>query len=96
MPPWAVGKLFLKSSRGREWLDHSAATMVHPGFHGNITYEVVNVGPRPYVVKSGMRIVHMEIQRMAAPAEVPYFAQKSAKYHGQKDELQSRDKKGDG
>ena len=89
IPPHVQGKLYVRSSPAREWIDHSNATLVHPGFQGNITYEIRNDGPRPYIIHSGMRLIQMTLELMAAVPEEPYFARASAKYKGQMNVLHS-------
>jgi dCTP deaminase len=47
----------LKSSRGREGLNHLLAGYIDPGFHGQITLELENVNQRHNIIlKPGMRI----------------------------------------
>ena len=47
MSPTMRGILSMRSSFARDWLDHSAADNIWPGFQGEITFELRNDGPRP-------------------------------------------------
>ena len=59
----------LKSSRGREGLDHLLAGYIDPGFHGQITLELTNVNQRHNLtLKPGMRIGQLRFGRLK---EVP-------------------------
>ncbi|HRC87814.1 MAG TPA: dCTP deaminase, partial [Thermoanaerobaculia bacterium] len=40
--------LKLKSTLGRLWINHSLAGWCDPGFQGNITLELQNLGPVPF------------------------------------------------
>ena len=86
VPPHLVGVLSMRSSFARDWLDHSAATTVWPGFQGNITFELRNDGPRPYILRSGMRVLQLAFIRMAATPACPY----NGIYQKQNGQLHSR------
>lgn len=88
IPPEYCGRLSVRSTFAREWLDHSAADFVQPGFQGTITYELSNKGPRPFSIRSDMRIMQLAISRMDSTPANPYRGM----YHGQQDEIYSRRK----
>jgi deoxycytidine triphosphate deaminase len=94
LPPDVEGQLFTKSSRAREWITHSTATLIHPGFCGEIAFELHYTGQHPYVIRNGMRLVQIAFSRLEAPVEAPYFARIGAHYRGQRGEVRSRDPEG--
>ena len=62
-----------KSSLGRIGLTvHQTAGFIDPGFHGQVTLELVNLGPRPIALTEGMRIAQLTIWTLDQPAERPY------------------------
>lgn len=62
-----------KSSLGRIGLTvHQTAGFIDPGFHGQVTLELVNLGPRPITLTEGMRIAQLTIWTLDQPAERPY------------------------
>ena len=96
VPPALRGTLYTKSSRAREWINHSTASTVHPGFHGRIAFELLNEGAHPYTVRTGMRVIQIAFERMDAVPEHPYFVSAAAKYRGQIDSVRSADPEGRG
>jgi dCTP deaminase len=49
-----------KSSRARTGLIvHFTAPTMHPGFRGNITLEIINLGPIPFTLRVGMPIAQL-------------------------------------
>jgi dCTP deaminase len=49
-----------KSSRARTGLIvHFTAPTIHPGFRGNITLEIINLGPIPFTLRVGMPIAQL-------------------------------------
>lgn len=72
IPPHLVGLLSMRSSFARDWIDHSAADCIWPGFQGNITFELRNNGPHPYSLRSGDRALQLAFARMAAVPARPY------------------------
>lgn len=62
-----------KSSLARLFmLPHVAAGWIDPGFHGQITLEIVNLGPWSIVLYPGMPIAQMNFTRMSTPVGTPY------------------------
>jgi len=85
MPDNLMGRLEGRSSIGRLGVVvHSTAATVDPGFRGNITLELANMGRIPVMLYPGMRICSISFEQLTGPAEIPYYKKKSAKYAGQK------------
>lgn len=80
MPLNLCGNLMLKSSRGREGLEHLHAGFFDPGFSGTATLELINVAPWPVVIKKGQPIVQLVFMECYPPA-VGY--DKTGRYNGQ-------------
>lgn len=77
--------LKLKSTLGRLWINHSMAGWCDPGFEGNITLELQNLGPVPFVLEAGRRIAQLIFIAMEAPPEVAYGDPESTShYQGQR------------
>jgi dCTP deaminase len=62
-----------KSSRARfGLLVHFTAPTVHPGFQGNLTLEMINLGPWPLVLKPGLPIAQLIVEEVrGCPIENP-------------------------
>lgn len=85
MPDDLMGRLEGRSSIGRLGVVvHSTAATVDPGFRGNITLELANMGRIPVLLYPGMRICSLSFEQLSSPAEVPYYKKIGAKYVGQK------------
>lgn len=85
MPDDLMGRLEGRSSIGRLGVVvHSTAATIDPGFRGNITLELANMGRIPVLLHPGMRICSLSFEELTHPSEVPYYKKKSAKYSGQK------------
>lgn len=83
--------LKLKSTLGRLWINHSLAGWCDPGFEGNITLELQNLGPTPFVLEAGRRIAQLIFLGLEAPPEVAYGEPgSSAHYQGQRGTTQAR------
>ena len=83
--------LKLKSTLGRLWINHSLAGWCDPGFQGNITLELQNLGPEPFVLEAGRRIAQLIFIRMEAEPEVAYGEPgSSSHYQGQTGTTQAR------
>src|ERR1700690_1853843 len=85
LPDDLVARLEGKSSLGRlGLLIHSTAGYVDPGWKGNLTLELSNVGSLPIALYQGMRIGQISFFRMSSPVERPYgSAGLGSKYQGQ-------------
>lgn len=76
--------LKLKSTLGRLWINHSLAGWCDPGFRGNITLELQNLGPEPFVLRAGTRIAQLIFIAMESEPDVAYGEPgSSSHYQGQ-------------
>ena len=64
--------LKLKSTLGRLWINHSLAGWCDPGFEGDITLELQNLGPQPFVLEAGRRIAQLIFMGMESEPDVAY------------------------
>ncbi|MXW01402.1 MAG: dCTP deaminase [Holophagales bacterium] len=64
--------LKLKSTLGRLWINHSLAGWCDPGFEGNITLELQNLGPVPFVLDAGRRIAQLIFIAMESEPQTAY------------------------
>ncbi len=84
--------LKLKSTLGRLWINHSLAGWCDPGFEGNITLELQNLGPEPFVLEAGRRIAQLIFVSMESEPEVAYGEPGSGShYQGQTGTTKARD-----
>lgn len=90
IPTHLVARLEGKSSLGRLGIIvHCTAGYVDPGFEGNLTLEINNVGKIPVALYSGMRIAQMSLIRLSSKVEKPYGSRNN-KYQGQKGPMESK------
>jgi dCTP deaminase len=83
--------LKLKSTLGRLWINHSLAGWCDPGFEGNITLELQNLGPEPFVLEAGRRIAQLIFISMEAEPETAYGDPgSSSHYQGQRGTTRAR------
>ena len=76
--------LKLKSTLGRLWINHSLAGWCDPGFQGQITLELQNLGPVPFVLQAGRRIAQLIFIAMESEPDVAYGEPgSSSHYQGQ-------------
>jgi len=71
LPPSIAGELFIRSSFAREGLLGSFA-FVDPGFKGQLTISVANLGRRGIMISKGERIVQIVFNELDAPTSRPY------------------------
>jgi dCTP deaminase len=91
IPDTLVGKLEGRSSLARLGLVvHSTASLIDPGWRGQITLELGNIGVMPVALKPYMRICSISFEQLSTPAEVPYYKKQNAKYINQKGPTVSR------
>jgi dCTP deaminase len=84
--------LKLKSTLGRLWINHSLAGWCDPGFEGNITLELQNLGPVPFVLEAGRRIAQLIFIAMESPPDTAYGEPGSrSHYQGQRGTTTARD-----
>ena len=84
--------LKLKSTLGRLWINHSLAGWCDPGFEGNITLELQNLGPEPFVLEADRRIAQLIFIAMEEEPEIAYGEPgSSSHYQGQTGTTRARD-----
>ena len=77
--------LKLKSTLGRLWINHSLAGWCDPGFEGDITLELQNLGPAPFILHAGRRIAQLIFIAMESEPDVAYGEPgSSSHYQGQR------------
>jgi dCTP deaminase len=91
IPPDLVARVDGRSSIGRlAVVIHATAGFIDPGFEGQITLELSNLGRIPVKLYPGMRIAQIVLQSMTSAAEVPYGEKRGSHYHGQSGPVASR------
>ncbi len=91
LAPDILARLEGRSSLGRLGIIvHGTASVFDPGWVGNATLELGNVGIIPVGLYPGMRICSFTFEPLSSPAEVPYTKRKSSKYVNQTGPLASR------
>ena len=71
LPSSLLGILHLRSSFAREGLVASLA-LVDPGFRGQLTVSLVNIGRKPVRIARRERFLHLTFIGLASQAERPY------------------------
>lgn len=80
-----------RSSLGRlAIVVHATAGIVDPGYRGQITLELSNLGRAPVALKPEMRISQLTFTQLSSPAERPYGSGRGSKYQDQKGPQASR------
>lgn len=79
LPPSIAGELFIRSSFAREGLLGSFA-FVDPGFKGQLTISVANLGRKDVRISKGERLVQIVFNELDMPSSRPY----SGKYQDSK------------
>ena len=70
---------------------HATAGFIDPGFGGQITLELSNIGPIPVKLYPGMRIAQIVLYQMTSPSEIPYGNERGSHYQGQTGTTRARD-----
>jgi len=74
-----------RSSLGRiAIVVHATAGVVDPGYKGQITLELSNLGTTPVALTPDMRIAQLTFTQLKSPAERPYGEERGSKYQEQK------------
>ena len=82
IPTDLVGQVDGRSSVGRlAIVVHATAGLIDPGFTGQITLELSNIGRIPVRLYPGMRIAQIVLQQMTSPAERPYGEERGSSYN---------------
>ncbi|MFB6094989.1 MAG: dCTP deaminase, partial [Halodesulfurarchaeum sp.] len=80
-----------RSSLGRlAIVVHATAGIVDPGYQGQITLELSNLGNAPVALRPGMRISQLTFTELTSPAERPYGEERGSKYQDQSGPQASR------
>lgn len=91
VPSNLVARIEGRSSYARLGLiPHAAAGFVDPGFEGQITLEIQNLGNVPITIYPEDRICQVVFETMTSEAENPYGDKKDSKYMGQSGATGSR------
>ncbi|HYP98397.1 MAG TPA: dCTP deaminase [Polyangiaceae bacterium] len=91
IPHDLVARVDGRSSVGRlAIVVHATAGFIDPGFEGEITLELSNIGRIPVRLYPGMRIAQIVFQTMTSPAERPYGRERGSHYHDQEGPQASR------
>lgn len=90
--PDLVARVEGRSSLGRLGLVvHVTAGFIDPGFKGNITLELYNVGPHHIRIVPGQSICQLAVERLQTRCRVPYgHPSRRSKYQGQRSVQPSR------
>lgn len=84
MPTDLVGMVDGRSSVGRlAVVVHATAGFIDPGFEGQITLELSNIGSIPVKLYPGMRIAQIVLHALSSPAERPYGEARGSQYSNQ-------------
>jgi deoxycytidine triphosphate deaminase/transcriptional regulator with XRE-family HTH domain len=75
--------------RGGVFLSNTAG-LCDPGYEGQITLELSNLGTAPVALSPGMRISQLTFTELTGPAERPYGAERGSKYQNQEGPQASR------
>ena len=91
IPPDLVARIEGRSSIGRlAVVVHATAGFIDPGFEGQITLELSNLGRCPVKLYPNMRVSQLVLHTMTSPAERPYGSGRGSKYQGQRGPITSR------
>jgi dCTP deaminase len=69
---------------------HATAGIIDPGYEGQITLELSNLGTAPVALAPDMRISQVIFTELTSPAERPYGADRGSKYQDQEGPQASR------
>ena len=73
-----------RSSLGRlAIVVHATAGLADPGYKGQITLELSNLGTAPVALTPGMRISQLTFTELKTPADRPYGEERGSKYQDQ-------------
>ena len=61
----------------------NTAGLCDPGYHGQITLELSNLGTAPVALSPGMRVSQLTFTELTSPADRPYGAERGSKYQDQ-------------
>ncbi|MGZ0748203.1 MULTISPECIES: dCTP deaminase [unclassified Haloparvum] len=91
IPPDLLATVQGRSSLGRlAIVIHATAGIVDPGYKGQITLELSNLGTAPVALSPGMRVSQLIFTELKTPAKRPYGEERGSKYQGQSGPQASR------
>ena len=91
VPTDLVARVEGRSSIGRlAILVHATAGFIDPGFEGEITLELANLGPTPASLRVGSRVCQIVFHVLTSPVERPYGPARGSKYSDQRGPTPSR------
>ncbi|HEY7849889.1 MAG TPA: dCTP deaminase [Ktedonobacterales bacterium] len=91
IPTDLLARLEGRSSIGRLGIViHSTAGFIDPGFKGQITLEISNLGRIAVALYPRMRICHLAFEEMSSPVRAGYGERRGSKYQGQSAATASR------
>ena len=91
IPPDLIAHVEGRSSLGRlAVVVHATAGLADPGYQGQITLELSNLGTAPVALTPGMRISQLTFTELKSPAQRPYGTERGSKYQGQSGPQASR------
>lgn len=91
IPTDLVARVEGRSSIGRlAVVVHATAGFIDPGFAGQITLELSNLGRVPVKLWPGMRISQIVLHTLTSPARRPYGKERGSKYQEQEGPVTSR------
>ena len=91
IPTDLVARVEGRSSFGRlAVVVHATAGFIDPGFEGQITLELANLGRCAVLLYPGTRISQIVFHTMTSPSERPYGKSRGSKYQGQMGPVMSR------
>jgi len=84
IPPDLLATVQGRSSLGRlAIVIHATAGIVDPGYKGQITLELSNLGTAPVALTPGMRVSQLIFTELKSPAKRPYGVERGSKYQDQ-------------
>jgi len=91
IPPDLIAHVEGRSSLGRlAVVVHATAGLCDPGYRGQITLELSNLGTAPVALTPGMRVSQLTFTELTGPAERPYGSERGSKYQDQSGPQASR------
>jgi dCTP deaminase len=91
IPPDLVATVDGRSSIGRlAVVVHATAGFIDPGFRGQITLELSNIGPIPVRLYPGMRVAQIVLHQLSSSADRPYGPERGSAYQDQSGPQSSR------
>ena len=91
IPADLVANVEGRSSLGRlAVVVHATAGYIDPGYRGQVTLELSNLGTAPVALTPDMRISQLVFTELKRPAERPYGAERGSKYQDQSGPQASR------